>query len=137
MQIPPPAPATSPSDPTAKIGLSGLSAILEAARIKNGIPGMSVAVMYKGEVIFAEGFGKRNEHQPFTTRYTPQRHLVTISPIGSLTKAITSTAIGELVAEGKMDWNETPVNKYLPEFELKNPVLTSQLTMADLLSHRT
>ncbi|KAH7056549.1 beta-lactamase/transpeptidase-like protein [Linnemannia elongata] len=129
MQIPPSAPATSPSDPTAKIGLSGLSAILEAARIKNGVPGMSVAVMYKGEVIFAEGFGKRNEHQPFTKE--------TISPIGSLTKAITSTAVGELVAEGKMDWNETPVNKYLPEFELKNPVLTSQLTMADLLSHHT
>ncbi|KAG0070086.1 hypothetical protein BGZ89_001467, partial [Linnemannia elongata] len=58
MQIPPSAPTTSPSDPTAKIGLSGLSAILEAARIKNGVPGMSVAVMYKGEVIFAEGFGK-------------------------------------------------------------------------------
>jgi len=54
-----------------------------------------------------------------------------------LTKAFTATAIGELVAEGKMDWNETPVNKYLPEFELKNPVLTSQLTLADLLSHRT
>jgi hypothetical protein len=27
---------------------------------------MSVAVMYKGELIYAEGFGKRNEHQPFT-----------------------------------------------------------------------
>ncbi|KAG9071481.1 hypothetical protein KI688_005693 [Linnemannia hyalina] len=125
MQTPP----TSPSDPSAKIDLSGLNSILDAARIKNGVPGMSVAVMYKGEVIFAEGFGKRNEHQPFTKE--------TISPIGSLTKAITSTAIGELVAEGKMDWDETPVNKYLPEFELKDPVLTSQLTMADLLSHRT
>ncbi|KAF9114664.1 hypothetical protein BGX30_006519, partial [Mortierella sp. GBA39] len=67
MQTPPPQPlATSPSDPSAKIDLSGLSAILDEARIKNGVPGMSVAVMYKGEVIFAEGFGKRNEHQPFT-----------------------------------------------------------------------
>ncbi|KAF9538004.1 hypothetical protein EC957_007373 [Mortierella hygrophila] len=112
-----------------KINLPGLKTILDAARIKNGVPGMSVAVMYKGEVIFAEGFGKRNEHQPFTKE--------TISPIGSLTKAITSTAIGELVAEGKMDWNETPVNKYLPEFELKDPIITSQLTIADLLSHRT
>ncbi|KAK3819335.1 MAG: beta-lactamase/transpeptidase-like protein [Linnemannia elongata] len=128
MQTPTP-PATSPSDPTAKIDLSGLSAILEAARVKNGVPGMSVAVMYKGEIVFAEGFGKRNEHQPFTKE--------TISPIGSLTKAITCTAIGELVAEGKMDWDKTPVNKYLPEFELKDPVLTSQLTMADLLSHHT
>jgi hypothetical protein len=36
-----------------------------------------------------------------------------------------------------MDWDETPVNKYLPEFELKDPILTSQLTLADMLSHRT
>jgi CubicO group peptidase (beta-lactamase class C family) len=60
-----------------------------------------------------------------------------LAPIGSLTKAFTATSIGELVAEGKMDWDTTPVNKYLPEFELKDPVLTSQLTLVDLLSHRT
>lgn len=58
-------------------------------------------------------------------------------PVGSLTKAFTATAIGELVAEGKMDWDTTPVNTYLPEFELKDPVLTSQLTLVDVLSHRT
>ncbi|KAK3829961.1 MAG: beta-lactamase/transpeptidase-like protein [Linnemannia gamsii] len=58
-------------------------------------------------------------------------------PIGSLTKAFTATAVGEVVAEGKMDWDTTPVNTYLPEFQLKDPVMTSQLTMADLLSHRT
>jgi hypothetical protein len=58
-------------------------------------------------------------------------------PIGSLTKAFTATAIGELVAEGKMDWDTTPVNTYLPEFEVKDPVVTKQLTLVDLLSHRT
>jgi len=58
-------------------------------------------------------------------------------PIGSLTKCFTATAIGELVAEKKLDWNETPVNKYLPEFEFKNPMHTAQITLADLLSHRT
>ncbi|KAK3808876.1 MAG: beta-lactamase/transpeptidase-like protein [Linnemannia gamsii] len=113
-----------------KNDLSGLKAILEAARIKNGVPGMSVAILYKGEVVFAEGLGKRNEHQPFTKEET-------IAPIQSLTKAFTATAIGQLVAEGKMDWSTTPVNMYLPEFELKDPVLTSQLNLDDLLSHRT
>lgn len=57
--------------------------------------------------------------------------------LGSLTKAFTATTVGELVAEGKMDWDSTPVNTYLPEFETIDPVLTSQLTMQDLLSHRT
>ena len=54
-----------------------------------------------------------------------------------MTKAFTATTIGELVAEGKMDWDTTPVNTYLPEFETIDPILTSQLTLKDLLSHRT
>ncbi|KAF9112782.1 hypothetical protein BGX27_002827 [Mortierella sp. AM989] len=111
------------------ISTNNLREILEKGRIQCGVSGMSVAVLHKGHLVFAEGFGRRNEQDPFTAE--------TLAPIGSLTKAFTATAIGELVAEGKMDWDTTPVNKYLPEFELMDPVLTSQLTMVDLLSHRT
>ncbi|KAF9301299.1 hypothetical protein BGZ74_006878 [Mortierella antarctica] len=57
--------------------------------------------------------------------------------LGSLTKALTATTVGELVAEDKMGWDKTPVNTYLPEFETTDPVPTSQFTMQDLLSHRT
>ena len=40
---------------------------IEKARLINGIPGMSVAVMHKGKIIFAQGFGRRNENNdPFT-----------------------------------------------------------------------
>ncbi|KAF9093707.1 hypothetical protein BGX23_002994 [Mortierella sp. AD031] len=116
-------------EPQKKKPLHDLHAVLEKSRVEGGNYGMAVSVLYKGELIFAEGFGKRNEKDPFTAD--------TLMPIGSLTKAFTATAIGELVAEGKMDWDTTPVNTYLPEFEFKDPVLTSQLTMADLLSHRT
>ncbi|KAF9316788.1 hypothetical protein BG003_001517 [Podila horticola] len=106
-----------------------LPAVLERARIEGGIPGMSVAIMYKGELVFAQGFGKRNRVDPFTEE--------TVCHIASVTKAFTATAIGELVAEGKVNWDKTPVSEYLPEFELKDPVLTSQLTFADMLAHRT
>ncbi|KAG0279609.1 hypothetical protein BGZ95_000742 [Linnemannia exigua] len=109
--------------------LDSLPTVLEKARADGGIPGMSVAIQYKGELIFAQGLGKRNRKDPFTKE--------TVSHIASVSKAFTATAIGELVAAGKVDWDTTPVNKYLPEFELKDPVLTSQLTFADLLSHRT
>ncbi|KAF9353055.1 hypothetical protein BGX26_009154 [Mortierella sp. AD094] len=90
---------------------------------------MSLAILHKGKLIFAEGFGKRNDRDPFTPE--------TLSMIGSLTKAFTAAAVGELVAEGKVDWDTTPVNKYLPEFELQDPGFTAELTFADLLSHRT
>ncbi|KAG0258374.1 hypothetical protein BGZ95_004996 [Linnemannia exigua] len=103
---------------------------IERARLINGIRGMSVAVMHKGKIIFAQGFGHRNENNdPFTAE--------TIAPIASQTKAFTAAAIGELVAEGKMDWDKTPVSTYLPEFQLKDPYLNSQVTLADILSHRS
>ncbi|KAF9284110.1 hypothetical protein BGZ88_010129 [Linnemannia elongata] len=91
-----------------------------------GIPGMSIAVLHKNQLVFAEGFGKRNQIDPYT--------IETLQPIASLTKTFTAAAIGELVAEGKVDWDTTPISTYLPEFQLKDPVLTSQITFADLLS---
>ncbi|KAF9551161.1 hypothetical protein EC957_010047 [Mortierella hygrophila] len=109
--------------------LAHLHETLEKTRVEAGLKGMSVAVMHRGEVIFADGFGQRNDTDPFTAE--------TLMPIASLTKAFTSAAISELVGEGKMDWDTTPVNTYLPEFAFGDPVLTSQLTLVDLLSHRT
>ncbi|KAF9960819.1 hypothetical protein BGZ72_005825 [Mortierella alpina] len=117
-------------EPQAENYLTDLHNVIEKARLECGIPGMSVAVLYKGELVFAEGFGNRNEQGDFFNAST-------VCPIGSVTKAFTATAIGELVAEGKLDWDTTPVSKYLPEFELKDPLLTSQLTFVDLLSHRS
>ncbi|KAF9203516.1 hypothetical protein BGZ59_001574, partial [Podila verticillata] len=109
--------------------LAKLKVDLEVARNQTGTHGMSVAIIHKGKLIFAEGFGKRNKNDPFTPE--------TLSMLGSVTKAFTATTVGELVSEGKMDWDTTPVNTYLPEFVTHDPVLTSQLTMQDLLSHRT
>ncbi|KAG0268746.1 hypothetical protein DFQ27_005826 [Actinomortierella ambigua] len=60
----------------------------------------------------------------------------TVTHIASLTKSFTAAGVAELVSEGKADW-VTPVSKYLPEFQLKDPRLTAELTFIDLLSHRT
>lgn len=46
--------------------LAGLHGVIESCRLKCGIPGMSIAILHKGELVFAEGFGKRNEQDPFT-----------------------------------------------------------------------
>ncbi|KAF9427766.1 hypothetical protein BGZ76_002202 [Entomortierella beljakovae] len=102
---------------------------IEETRNRTGVPGFSVAVLHKGKLVFAEGFGKRNEYDPFTAD--------TVSQLASVSKSFTAAAIGQLVAEGKVDWDTTPVSKYLPEFELEDPDLTSQITFTDMLSHRT
>ncbi|KAF9143130.1 hypothetical protein BGX30_001250 [Mortierella sp. GBA39] len=121
--------ADATADGNRRSFFENLPTVLEKARVEGGIPGMAVAIMHKGRLVFAQGFGRRNIKDPFTTE--------TVTHIASLTKAFTATAVGELVAEGRVDWDITPVSQYLPEFQLKDPVLTSQLTFADLLSHRT
>ncbi|KAG9065868.1 hypothetical protein KI688_002165 [Linnemannia hyalina] len=101
---------------------------IEKARANLGIQGMSVAVVHKGRIIYAQGFGKRNDTDPFTPE--------TIANIASMTKAFTAAAVGELIAENKAKW-EAPVSEYLPEFKLKDPRLTAEINFIDLLAHRT
>ncbi|KAG0041959.1 hypothetical protein BGZ83_001074 [Gryganskiella cystojenkinii] len=102
---------------------------IELARNKSGTPGLSVAALHHGKVIYDKGFGKRNNRgDPVTAE--------TLMAIGSMTKAMTAAMIGELVAEGKLDWDRTPVSEYVPEAQF-GPVLTSELTLSDYLSHRT
>ncbi|KAG0052179.1 hypothetical protein BGZ83_002907 [Gryganskiella cystojenkinii] len=104
-------------------------AAIDHARNQTGIPGMSVGVLHRGKVIFAEGFGTRNkEGDPVTVN--------TVMPIASMTKAMTAAMIGELVAEGKLDWDKTPVVEYVPEAKF-DPVVSAELTLSDYLSHRT
>ncbi|KAH7036071.1 beta-lactamase/transpeptidase-like protein [Linnemannia elongata] len=101
---------------------------IEKARANLGIQGMSVAVVRKGRITYAQGFGKRNDTDPFTPE--------TIANIASMTKAFTAAAVGELIAENKATW-DAPVSDYLPEFRLKDPRLTAEINFIDLLAHRT
>ncbi|KAG0325766.1 hypothetical protein BG000_001687 [Podila horticola] len=101
---------------------------IEKARANLGIQGMSVAVVHKSRIIYSQGFGKRNDTDPFTPE--------TVANIASMTKAFTAAAVGELIAENKAKW-DAPVSEYLPEFKLKDPRLTAEINFIDLLAHRT
>ncbi|KAG0255148.1 hypothetical protein BGZ95_005854 [Linnemannia exigua] len=110
---------------------------IERARSMLGIQGLSVAVVHQEKIIYAQGFGKRNDTEPFTPEASEQELMTpTLSHIGSMTKAITAATIGELIAENKARW-DVPVSEYLPEFQLKDPRLTKEITFIDLLAHRT
>ena len=94
------------------------------------VQGLAVAVVKNGEVIFVQGFGKRNVAQNLDV--TPQ----TLFPIASCTKAFTTTAMAMLVDEGKLDW-DTPVRTYLPTFKLFDTVASERLTPRDIVTHRS
>ena len=94
-----------------------------------GAVGLAIAVVKDGRVVFEKGYGVRELGKPDLVDTT------TLFAIGSTTKAITAAAIGMLVDEGKVRWDD-PVTNYLPSFQLKDPWATRAITVRDLLTHR-
>jgi CubicO group peptidase (beta-lactamase class C family) len=93
------------------------------------IPALAVAVVKDGEVVFVKGYGvlELGKAEPADEN--------TLFAIGSTTKAMTAAALGMLVDEGKLGWDD-PVTKHLPWFQLRDPVVTREVTVRDLLTHR-
>jgi len=94
------------------------------------VPGISVAVVKDGKVLAAKGYGVRKLGDP-----TPVDSK-TLFGIASNTKVFTATALGLLVEEGKLEW-DAPVINYLPSFRLSDPYVTREITIRDLLVHRS
>jgi CubicO group peptidase (beta-lactamase class C family) len=109
--------------------LDGFREYVEAAVLEWDATGLAVAVVKDGELLFADGFGVLRLGEPEAvdehTRFS----------IGSTTKAMTAAAIGMLVDEGKLEWDD-PVIELLPWFRVDDPFVTREVTVRDLLTHR-
>ncbi len=112
------------------VNLKGFSEFVVKTMAEWKVPGMAVAIVKDGKVIFAEGFGFRDVEQGL--KVTPH----TIFPIGSCSKAFTAASVGILVDEGKVGWDE-PVRTYLPDFKVQDEYASDHITLRDMLSHRT
>lgn len=93
-------------------------------------PGFAVAVVEKNKVIWAKGFGYRDLEKKLPV--TPNTQFA----IGSCTKAFTSTLIGMLSKDGKLEYDK-PVREYLPELRFFNDELNDKVTLRDMMCHRT
>ncbi len=93
------------------------------------VPGIAIAIIKDDKVVFARGYGVREIGKPDKV---DER---TIFAIGSSTKAFTAASIAMLVEEGKIKWDD-PATKYLPGFQLYDPITTREMTVRDLLTHR-
>ena len=94
------------------------------------VPGVAIAVVKNDKVVLARGYGVRKLGDP-----TPVDEK-TLFAIGSSSKAFTAAAIAMLVDEGKLKWDD-PATKYLPGFQLYDPYVTREMTVRDLLCHRS
>ncbi len=92
-------------------------------------PGVSLAVARRGKVIWEAGFGYADleERRPMTPE--------AVFHFGSISKVYTATAIMQLVGRGEIGLHD-PINKYLP-FEVQNPNGEREITIYDLLTHRS
>lgn len=110
--------------------LAGLDEYVQKGMRDWEVPGLAIAVVKDDKVAYMKSFGVRKlgEQTPVDEH--------TIFAIGSATKAFTATALGMLVDDGKIKWDD-PVLSRLPGFRLADSYLTGTVTIRDLLSHRT
>jgi CubicO group peptidase (beta-lactamase class C family) len=104
--------------------------VVNEALQKFEAPGAAVGIVRDGEVIHLAGYGRRDREAGRPV--TPD----TLFAIASCSKPVTAAAIGALVEEGKMKWDD-PVRKHLPGFRLRDALADRDVTIRDLLSHRT
>jgi CubicO group peptidase (beta-lactamase class C family) len=93
-------------------------------------PGVGVGIVVNGKLVFAKGYGYRDYEKKLP--FTPE----TVVPIASNTKLFTAVAAGMLVEEGKLTWDK-PVRESVPTIHFFNDQLNNQVTLRDMLSHRT
>src|SRR3954469_12059500 len=94
------------------------------------VPGIGLAIVKDDTVVVAKGYGVRKLGD------AGRVDARTLFGIASNTKAFTATALGILVDEGKIRW-DAPVIDYVPWFQLSDPYVTREMTVRDLLVHRS
>jgi CubicO group peptidase (beta-lactamase class C family) len=94
------------------------------------VPGIAVAVVKDGKVIHSKGYGVRS----LKTQQKVDAN--TLFGIASNSKAFTTAALGILMDEKRLSWDDK-VTDYIPEFRLYNPYVTEEFTIRDLLTHRS
>jgi CubicO group peptidase (beta-lactamase class C family) len=117
-------PVTTPLD------MAALDATVARTLKAFDVPGIAVAVVKDGQVVVAKGYGVRS----LKTKEPVDAN--TLFGIASNTKAFTTAALGLLVEEGKLQWDDK-VTKYIPEFKMYDPYATAEFTVRDLLCHRS
>ena len=107
-----------------------IDTLVERSMKAFNVPGIAVAIIKDGKVIHSKGYGVRSlKSQEKVDEYT-------LFGIASNSKAFTAAALGMLVDEGKLKWDDK-VREYIPEFKLYNPYVTEEFTIRDLLTHRS
>ncbi len=103
---------------------------VEALRKQIGVPGMAITIVENGQVTLAQGYGVKELGTPAPVDAD------TIFPTGSTGKAFTVADLAILVDQGKIGWDDKVID-HLPGFQMYDPWVTREITIRDLLVHRS
>ncbi len=110
--------------------LNDLDGYIEKSRRDWEIPGLAVAIVKDDSLILAKGYGIKE----IGKEEEVDEH--TLFAIASNTKAFTASLLGVLVEEGKLDWDDRVID-CMPNFHMYDPYVTGEITIRDLLTHRS
>jgi CubicO group peptidase (beta-lactamase class C family) len=94
------------------------------------VPGLAIGIVTGDRLVYAKGFGVRSKSgdEPVDTR--------TVFQIGSVTKGFLATTMAIAVDQGKFKWDDRVIDQY-PDFQLKDPWVTREFRMFDLMAQRS
>ena len=126
----PPADAIALDPGGLDLALSALPGAVDEIMRRSGVPGVAIAVVHGGEVVFSRGFGLREigKNLPIDPE--------TVFQIASISKSVSASVAAIQATNGSVDWDD-PVVKYLPDFQLNDPYVTSHATIGDFFAHRS
>ncbi|MDQ3750701.1 MAG: beta-lactamase family protein [Acidobacteriota bacterium] len=119
---------TDPSDLNERLAV--IEKIVEEKRKELNVPGAALVIVKDDKVIFLKGFGLRDVERelPVTTD--------TLFDVQSVTKPFTALAVMMSVDDGKMSLEDSP-KKFLPFLKFRDSEIDANVTIRDLLCHRT
>lgn len=120
-------PSASVAAPAASgIDFPALDAAITAQMSKHGLPGVALAVVENGEIVYSQGYGTAGRGRPMTAQ--------TQMLIGSQSKSFTALAIAQLAEAGQLDL-DAPVQAAIPWFRVADEDASARITINHLLHH--
>lgn len=125
-------PASAADVPADKVAaaLPELEKYAETLREKTGVPGIAIAVVHADKLAYLKGLGVRELGKPETV--DPD----TVFQLASVSKSVTATVLAGVVGDGKVTW-DTRISRIDPGFRLASDYVTGEVTIRDLLCHRS
>ncbi len=129
--LPPPQTVSVPvDDAQIEKALTQLDRLTRDLMERSGVPGVAVAVTWKGRTVFVRGYGVRKAGAPDVIDAD------TVFQIASVSKSVAGSVVAAKVGDGTLGWDD-PVRKYLPDFRLSDERISSMVTFGDLFAHRS